>query len=173
MEEIVNRVARSPLITFDLEDIYSPGERVLFDIKAHLYQGMILKEKDFRAFVKEHDWSQYQGKNVALTCSVDAIIPTWAYMLLCVNLEPYAHHLVLGDLQDLEKALYQKALNAIDPEDFRDKKVVIKGCGKLPVPESAYIEITRLLRPVAKSIMYGEPCSTVPLYKKPRSKTES
>jgi len=167
-ESIVNRVARSPLITFDLEEYYHTGERVLFDLKDFLFQEMILKEKDFREQVKEFNWAQFQDKNVAITCSVDAIIPTWAYMLITSRLSPHAHMIFFGDLTGLEKALYQEALGSVDPEKFRDKKVVIKGCGKHPVPESAYVEITRLLTPVVSSIMYGEPCSTVPLYKKPK-----
>ena len=165
---IVNRVANSPLVTFDLEVFYHPGERLLLDIADQLYEGLILREKDFRAWVKETDWSVYEDKNVAIQCSVDAIIPTWAYMLLTTRISPFAHMVVFGTLEDLEKALYQDAINAIDLEKFRDKKIVIKGCGKYQVPESAYVEITRLLTPVASSIMYGEACSTVPLYKKPR-----
>lgn len=165
---IINRVANSPLVTFDLEEFYHPGERVLLDIADQLYEGMILREKDFRAWVTDTDWSVYKDKNVAVWCSVDAIIPTWAYMLLTTRISPYAHIVVFGILEDLEKAIYQDALNSVDIEKFRDKKVVIKGCGKYQVPDSAYVEITRLLTPVASSIMYGEPCSTVPLYKKPR-----
>jgi len=165
---IVNRVANSPLVTFDLEAYYHPGERILLDIKELLFQGLILKEKDFRQYIKETDWSIYKDKNVAIWCSADAIIPTWAYMLLTTRISPYAHLVVFGTLEDLEKTLYQEAINRIDLEKYRDKKVVIKGCGKYKVPEAAYVEVTRLLTPVASSIMYGEPCSTVPLYKKPR-----
>lgn len=163
---IINRVANSPLVTFDLEEFYHPGERILLDIADQLYEGLILREKDFRAWVKDTDWSVYQGKNVAVWCSVDAIIPTWAYMLLTTRISPFAHTVVFGTLEDLEKAIYQDALNSVDIEKFRDKKIVIKGCGKYEVPDSAYVEITRLLTPVASSIMYGEACSTVPLYKK-------
>lgn len=166
--EIINRVANSPIITFNLEDYYHSGERVIYDIAQNLFQGLILREKDFRSFVKEHDWTQYQGKNVALTCSEDAIVPTWAYMLLTTKLESYANTVVFGDMDLLEYALFKEALSLVDLEAFRDRPVVIKGCGDLPVPESAYVEITKLIRPYAKSIMYGEPCSTVPLYKKPR-----
>ena len=169
-EGIVNKVANSPLVTFNLEEYYHPGERVLLDIKEQLYQGMILREKDFRTFVKEHDWSQYQDKSVAVYCSVDAIIPTWTYMLLTTKLEPFAHTVVFGNLDDLEVALFREALAKVDPQDFKDAKLVIKGCSNVSVPTSAYVEITRLLRPVASSIMYGEPCSTVPLYKRPRPK---
>lgn len=165
---ILNRVANSPLVTFDLEEFYHLGERVLLDIADQLYEGLILREKDFRAWVKETDWSVYEGKNVAVRCSVDAIIPTWAYMLLTTKISPFAHTVVFGTLEDLEKAIYQNAISSVDIEKFRDKKVVIKGCGKYQVPESAYVEITRLLTPVASSIMYGEACSTVPLYKKPK-----
>lgn len=165
-EEIINRVAQSPLVTFDLEEHYHQGDRVLLDIKNWLYKEMILKEKDFRSYVKDHDWSDYQNKNVALTCSADAIVPTWAYMLIATKLSPFANMVVYGDLNSLEQALYQSALGEIDLKQFENAKVVIKGCGNLPVPPSAYVEITRLLTPVATSIMYGEPCSTVPLYKR-------
>ena len=163
---IVNRVANSPLVTFDLEKFYHHGERVLFDLKEFLFEGMILREKDFRASLRDIDWEQYRGKNIALTCSADAIIPSWAYMLIMTRLSSFAHMVIMGDLDALELALFQKALGSLDPETFRDKKVVIKGCGKYPVPDSAYVEITRLLTPVVSSLMYGEPCSTVPLYKK-------
>lgn len=168
-EEIINRVAKSPLVTFNLEDYYHQGERIVIDIKDQLYQGMILREKDFREFVKDHDWSVYEGKNVAVTCSVDAIVPTWAYMLLAVHLAPYVHTVVFGNKEDLEKNLFQKALSDLDAEEFRDKKVVIKGCSKYDVPASAYVEIVRLLQPVVASLMYGEPCSTVPLYKRKKN----
>lgn len=163
--EIVNRVAKSKLITFNLEDYYHDGERIRFDIKDWLFQGLILKEKDFRGMVKDHDWSQYQDCNVALYCSEDAIVPTWAYMLLTTKLEPYVHMISFGDLDQLENTLFQDALSNVEIESFEGAKVVVKGCGDLPVPDYAYVEITRLLRPVASSIMYGEPCSTVPLYK--------
>lgn len=164
--EIVNKVAQSGLVTIDLEDFYSEGERVLFDIKDLLFQGMILREKDLREFAAKEDWSKYQNKFVAIICSVDAVIPTWAYMLLTVNLEPYAKKIVFGNLETLEINLYTESLGKIKINEYQDARIVIKGCGKLPVPTFAYVELTRLLRPVAKSIMYGEPCSTVPLYKK-------
>ena len=164
--EITNKVAQSGLITIDFEDFYSKGERVLFDIKDLLFQGLILREKDLREFVAKEDWSKYQDKFVALTCSADAVVPTWAYMLLTIHLEPYAKKIVFGDLETLEINLFAETLSKLTIEDYKDARIVIKGCGKLPVPKFAYVEITRLLRPVAKSIMYGEPCSTVPLYKK-------
>lgn len=167
-DTIVNRVAQSALVTFNLEDYYPRGERVVYDIKGNLFQEMILRERDFRAFVKEHDWSQYQDRYVALTCSVEAIVPTWAYMLLITKLEPYARRVIFGTPETLEAVLFQEALQQVDLTQFQDAKVVIKGCGDLPVPTYAYTEITRLLRPVVASLMYGEPCSTVPLYKKTR-----
>lgn len=168
-EQIINRVASSPIVSIDLEEHYHHGERVIYDIADNLFQGMILKEKDFRLFIKEHDWMQYQGKNVSLVCSEDAIVPTWAYMLLMTKLEGVANMVVMGSLETLEYALFQHALSKIDVAELEDRPVVIKGCGNLPVPASAYVEITRLLKPHVKSLMYGEPCSTVPLFKRPKS----
>ncbi len=164
--EITNKVAQSGLVEFNLEDYYPKGERVLLDIKDHLFQGLILKEKDFREFVKGEDWATYKDKFVALYCSADAVVPTWAYMLMASALEPFAKRIVFGDLKTLETVLFTEALAGIRVADFEDKRVVIKGCGNLPVPESAYVEITRILRPVVRSIMYGEPCSTVPVFKR-------
>ncbi len=164
--EIINRVAESGLIEINLEDFYPKGERILIDVKDNLFQGLILKEKDFREFVKNNDWGRYKDKFVAITCSADAIVPTWAYMLIATSLQPFAKKFVFGDLKNLETVLFLESLSKINPEDFRDKKLVIKGCGNLPIPESAYVELTRILAPVAKSIMYGEPCSTVPVMKK-------
>lgn len=172
-EEIVNRVASSGIISLDLEDLYHPGERIIYDIKDNLWQGMILREKDFRDFLKSHDWTQYQGKNVAIICSEDAIIPTWAYMLLAVQLEPYANNVVFGDLGVLEEKLYADSIRKIDPSEYAGKRVVVKGCSKVDVPISAYVEISRLLKPVVQSLMFGEPCSTVPVYKKPKSSVSS
>jgi len=167
--EIINRVANSGLVTLDLEEYYHPGERVVYDLKDNLFMGLILKEKDFRDFLKTHDWSQYDGKNVAITCSEDAIVPTWAYMLLTIHLQPYANTVVFGSLQDLEEKLYFDAIVRINPEDYRDARVVIKGCSKVPVPTAAYVEITRVLKPMAQSLLFGEPCSTVPLFKRPKA----
>lgn len=164
--QIINKVANSDLKVFNLEDLYDTHERVVLDIKDQLYMGMILREKDFREFVKNHDFSQYKDKNVAITCSADAIIPTWAYMLLAVKLEGIANYFVFGTLDDLEKSLYQKVLSEIDWEQYREEKVVIKGCSKVNVPVYAYVEATRKLRNIAQKIMYGEPCSTVPIFKK-------
>ena len=167
-EEIINRVTKSGLITLNLEEFYPEGERVLYDIKENLWQGIALKEKEFRAFVKENDWSVYEGKYVALTCSEDAIVPTWAYMLLATKLAPFAKRVVFGDLSTLEDLLFEAALTKINPADYEDARIVIKGCSGKAVPPSAYIKLTEMLMPYAKIIMYGEPCSTVPLYKKPR-----
>ena len=164
-DEIINRVASSALITFNLEDYYHLGERVVYDIRQNLFQDLILKEKDFRAFVKDNDWQKYEGKNVAITCSADAVIPTWAYMLLATKINPYANMVVFGNLETLEQALYQQVLDKLDLEQFRDQRIVVKGCSKVDVPVFAYVETIRLLQPLAKSIMYGEPCSTVPIYK--------
>lgn len=165
-EKIVNRVAQSGLITFDLADFYPQGERVVYDIKNNLFQGLILREKDFREFIKEHNWQQYQGKHVALTCSADAIVPIWAYMLLANKLAPFAQTIVFGTAETLEQKLFEQALSKLDTEQYRDQRVVVKGCGDIPIPISAFVELTVKLSKVAKSIMYGEPCSTVPVYKR-------
>ena len=163
---IINKVANSGLITLDLEEYYHSGERVIYDIADNLFHGLILREKDFREFLKQHNWAQYQDKNVAIICSADAIVPTWAYMLLAIYLEPYANLFVFGSMEMLESALFEQALSKIDLSQYKEGKVVIKGCSNIPVPTYAYVEITRLLKPYARSIMYGEPCSTVPIYKK-------
>lgn len=163
--DITNKVSTSALVTIDLEEFYPAGERVLLDIKDQLFQGLMLREKDFREFIKTNDWSKYQNKYVAIYCSADAIIPTWAFMLVASALEPFAKNYVFGNLEQLETVLYQDLLSKLDLKPYKDARIVIKGCGKLPVPTAAYVEMMRLLRPLAKSIMYGEPCSTVPLYK--------
>ena len=165
-EPIVNKVAESGIITVDLEKFYPRGETAVFDLKDYLFMGMILKEKDYREALKKMDWSVYQDKNVAVTCTADAIIPVWAYMLAASYLQPVAREIVMGDEKELHKLVYLKNLSSIDVSEFADKRVVIKGCGETPIADFVYMEITKLLRPVAKSIMYGEPCSTVPIYKK-------
>lgn len=163
--EIINKVASSGLTEFNLEDYYPKGERAVFDLKDFLWQGLILKEKDFREALKNFDFTIYKDKYVAVLCSADAIVPSWSFMLVAVYLEPFAKRVVFGTAETLETVLYNDALSKLDIEKFRGEKIIIKGCSKYPVPESAYVEITRLLRPVAKSIMYGEACSTVPLFK--------
>ena len=165
-EEIINRVANSKLVTIDLEDYYPKGKRVVLDIKDWLFQELVLKELDFRNYIKNHDWSQYQNQYVAITCSADAIIPDWAFMLLVVNLQPFVEKSHIGKLEDLETAIYQDIIGAIDGTIYQDKPVIIKGCSKLPVPINAYVMITNKLKPYAKNIMYGEACSFVPLFKR-------
>ncbi|MEQ6125149.1 DUF2480 family protein [Pseudotenacibaculum sp. MALMAid0570] len=165
-EEIINRVANSPLINIDLEDFYPEGERVLFDIKDWLFEGIILREKDFRDSVKNHNWSQYQDAYVALTCSEDAIIPSWAFLLLSTELQPYAKKVVVGNLELLETVLFQNIIASIDITQFENKPIIIKGCANKPIPASAFSFLIERIQPVAKNIMYGEACSTVPLFKK-------
>jgi len=166
MNEIVNKVANSKLITIDLEDFYVEGTRSVFDIKDWLFEGFILKEKDFRAQIKNYDWSQYQDHFVMLTCSTDAIIPGWAYMLLTTVLAPYAKLVVQGSQEDLNTILYQKAIDNLDIDIYRDKPLIVKGCSNKPVPENAYLYLILKLQPIASSIMYGEACSSVPLFKR-------
>ena len=165
-EEIVNRVSASVLEDLNLEDYYPKEEIAVFDLKPYLFMELILKEKDFREALQNTDWTLYQGKVVAVTCSADAIIPMWAYMLVASYLQPIASEIVFGDADAALKELFLKKIASIDVSRFADKRVVVKGCGNLPVGEYAFLEITKVLRPVAKSIMYGEACSTVPIFKK-------
>jgi hypothetical protein len=165
-DPIINKVADSGLITIDLEKYYPRDRTEVFDMKDYLFMSMILKEKDFREALKKVDWERYRDTHVAVTCSADAVIPVWAYMLVAVYLQPVAKTIIMGDEKELKKSLFIKNLSVINAEDFADKRIVIKGCGETPIDDYVYMEITRLLRPVAKSIMYGEPCSTVPVYKK-------
>lgn len=166
MSEIVNRVAQSKLITFDLEEYYPEGERVLLDISPWLFEGLLLKEKDFRKQVSEHDWNSYQDKYVAINCSTDAIVPGWAFMLISSKLQPYASTIVQGDLIDLETQLYADVIRELDIDQFSGKPVIIKGCSDKPVPPNAYIWATERIQSVASSVMYGEACSSVPIYKR-------
>jgi hypothetical protein len=168
-DQIINRVAGSSIKIFDLEEIYESGERAVLDIKDQLYEGMILKEKPFRDFIKTQDWTAYRDKFVAITCSEDAIVPTWAYMLLTSMLQPFARTIVFGGLEALETKIFFESLSRIDWQQFTGAKVVLKGCSKVAVPIAAYVEATRLMRPYASSIMFGEPCSTVPVFKKSRA----
>ena len=163
---LVNKVASSGIITLDLEKYLPGAEPLVFDLKDHLFMGLILKEKDFREALKNLDWSLYADKYVALTCSADAIIPLWAYMLVTTYLQPVAKEVYVGTPADLQKHLFLQNIAAIDTTEFTDQRVVVKGCGDKAIEPYAYAEITRRLRPVVKSIMYGEPCSTVPIYKK-------
>ncbi len=166
MDEIVNRVAQSNLVTFDLEEYYPPGKRVLIDIKDWLFEEIILKEKEFRAAAAAHDWEQYRDAYIALNCSTEAIIPAWAYMLITTYLQPFARKVVLGDLEALETTIYEEVLSDLNLGEFKDKPVIIKGCSHKPVPPNAYVLATYKLQQVAKSIFYGEACSSVPLYKR-------
>lgn len=167
-EEIINRVANSKLVTVDLEDYYPSGPRVQFDIKDWLLEGFVLREKDFRSSVQSHNWEGYRGAYVALTCSSDAIIPGWAYMLIATELVPYAKKVVVGDLETLESILYDEIIDNLDVSPFQDKPVIVKGCSNKPVPQNAYLALVSKLQPVARSIMYGEACSSVPLFKQKR-----
>jgi hypothetical protein len=168
MDEIfVNKVTESGIISIDLEEYYPKETIKIFDLKEYLFMGLILKEKDFRSALIEIDWKLYEDKNVGITCSADAIIPVWAYMLVVSYLEPFATSVYIGTEQEMINKLIEKNIEErISAEEYTDKRVVIKGCGDIAIPENAYVAITHKLRPVVKSIMYGEPCSTVPIYKK-------
>ncbi|CAL68069.1 DUF2480 family protein [Christiangramia forsetii] len=168
-EEILNRVAQSKLITFNLEDHYPKGQRFVFDLSQWFHEGFVLREKEFRDQAKEHDWSQYNDQFIALGCSTDAIVPAWAYMLISSYLEPFAKKVVIGDLEMLESHLYQEIIDNLDVSDLEGKAVIVKGCSNKPVPKNAYIFLINKLQPVVKSLMYGEACSSVPLYKKPKN----
>lgn len=165
-EEIINRVAKSKLKTIDLEELYPIGKRVVVDISVWLYEGLILKEKDFRNHLKNHSWEQYQDSYIALTCSSDAIIPSWAYLLVATYINPFAKKVIVGDVVLLETAIFQGIINNLDFAHYEGKPIIIKGCANKPIPPSAYLFLIERLQPIAKSIMYGEACSTVPLHKK-------
>lgn len=171
-DPIVNKVAESGLITLDLAEFSPRSEIVLFDLKDYLFMGMILKEKDFREALKRMDWEVYRDKYVGVICSADAIIPVWAYMLVASYLQAVAKDVVMGDEQEVHKTVFLKNILSINAVEYADKRIVVKGCGDTPIDEFAYLEITKLLRPVAKTIMYGEPCSTVPIYKAPSNKMD-
>lgn len=165
MDEIINKVANSALEIFDLEDYYPLGNRVQIDISQWLLEGFLLKEKDFREQLKNHNWAQYEGRFVAVFCSTEAIIPRWAMILVTMHLAAFAKKIVNGNLEDLDASLYEAILPTIDYSAYQNKAVIIKGCSKKPVPMRAYILAAQYLQPVARSIMYGEACSAVPLYK--------
>lgn len=164
---IVNKVADSGIITLNLEQ-YMPSavSMVTFDMKQFLFKEMIVREKDFRQSVTEHNWQQYQDKNVAIICSADAIIPMWAYMLIASSLQPFANNVYFGTENAMVQHLMLKAIDTINTAAYIDKRLVIKGCGDLSIPEAAFVAITQKLKPVVKSLMYGEPCSTVPVFKR-------
>ncbi len=164
-EEIVNKVSQSALLTIDLEKYFPEEGIIMFDLKPFLFMELILKEKDFRTALQNMDWNQYKDQLVGVYCSADSVIPVWAYMLVASYLEPLAKEVFQGNEEQVIRQLLLKRINSIDPQEYKDKRVVVKGCGEKPIGEFAYLEITKLLRPVVKSIMYGEPCSTVPIYK--------
>ncbi|MDG1292364.1 MAG: DUF2480 family protein [Flavobacteriaceae bacterium] len=166
MDAIVNRVAESALITFDLEKLYQIGQRQSIDLSQWLYEGLILKEKDFRAQLNVHDWSVYQDQFVALYCSTEAILPAWASLLVTSHLQPYSRKVVMGTLEDLEVQLFSEEIQLLDVTPFKDKPVIIKGCSDKTVPQDAYVQLIAKLQPIVKSLFYGEACSSVPLYKK-------
>ena len=163
--EIINKVANSALKTIDLERLYPSGKRVLFDIKNWLFEELILKEKDFRAAVEAHDWTQYQDNFVAVTCTADAIIPSWALMLVTSKLVPFAKKVVIGDITILETTIFQEIIENLPVEEFKDKPVIVKGCSEKPVPDAAFSFLIEKLQPIVKSILFGEACSSVPIYK--------
>ena len=169
MDEIINKVANSVLEIFDLEDYYTKGNRLQIDLSQWLLEGFLLRERDFREHLKNHDWSQYQDAYVAVNCSTDAIVPAWASILVTIHAAPFAKKIVSGSLEDLETSIYQELLPSIDYTIYKDKPVIIKGCSKKPVPMGAYVLAAQYLQPFAKSIMYGEACSAVPLYKKAKA----
>lgn len=165
-DAIVNKIANSGLVTVDLEQYLPSGEWATFDLKDHLFMGLILKEKDFREGLKNLDWSVYRQKYVAIICTADAIIPSWAFMLIVTYLQPLAKDVYVGPEEEMKKFLFMKNIASLETKDFEDQRIVVKGCGDVNIESFAYAEITRVLLPVVKSIMYGEPCSTVPVYKK-------
>ena len=165
-DEIINRVANSKLKIIDLEDYYPEGKRIRFDLKDWLYEELVLREKEFRAYVAQHDWSQYQDCYVALFCSSDAIIPDWAFMLITVELQPYAKLVIIGSIEDLESLIFSSIISEFNTAEYKDLPVIIKGCSKKPVPANALVLLTQKLKPYVKSIMYGEACSSVPLFKR-------
>ena len=163
---IVNRIAESALITFDLEDLYQIGERKSIDLSQWLYEGLILKEKEYRAHLNAHEWSSYQDQFISLHCSTEAILPAWAFLLLTTYLQPFARKVVIGSIQDLEVQLFSEEIQLLDVTPFKDKPVIIKGCSDKTVPQDAYVKLIAKLQPVVKSLFFGEACSSVPLYKR-------
>ena len=164
-DEIKNRVAESSLVTIDLEDFYPIGNRIELDISEFLFEGIILREKDFREHVKTYNWEQYQDQYITLTNTSEAIIPAWAFMLLTVQLTPFAKKITIGNLEQLENQIFSEIISELNFSEYNDQRVIIKGCSNKPIPQNAFIQVTQLLQPIAKSIMYGEACSSVPLFK--------
>lgn len=165
-DQIINRVQQSGLITIDIAEYYHKGEVVGYDIVQNLFQGLVLKEKDFRAFIADNDWSVYKNKNVYIHCSNEAIIPTWAYMLIMISIDEFAENVVVGSRESMQQHLSDLAIQKINFDHFLDTRVVIKGCSDHEIPAYAYGKLSQKLKPIVKSLMFGEPCSTVPLYKR-------
>jgi len=165
-DEIINRVENSSLVQVSLDEFYPEGERVLFDIKGFLRDEIALIEKEFRAKLKETNWTEYEGKYVGVICSADAIVPLWAFMLIALQLKPFAKKVVFGGKEDLEKAIFSDVLSEIDYTPYQDKNIIVKGCGKYAIPESVVVDFSVNLQEIAKNIMFGEACSAVPLYKR-------
>ncbi len=173
-EAIENKVSKSPLETIDLGDFAPDQDLTPFDLKDWLYQGLILKEQDFKQYVKEHEWSQYEGKLVHVFCSNDAIIPVWAYMTVASKIQPYAQKVYFGDSEAALNQVFKENIDqGVNPEDYQDGKIVLKGCGDKTIPNGAFVHLTQKIQPFVTSIMYGEPCSTVPVYKKPKKRASS
>ena len=166
MEEIINKVAKAGLISLDIKDFYPRGIRATIDLKEQLWQELVLKEKDFRSWVKQFDWNKFQGQNVGVWCSADAIVPTWAYMLIATELEGIADFIAFGNEEKLEVALVQSHIQSLDLTEYKDQRVIIKGCSDISAAEVAFLELTKALKPIVKSLMFGEACSSVPVYKK-------
>ncbi len=169
-EEIINKVSQSALTTIDLEQFFPKEPIKIFDLKPYLFMELILKEKDFRSALLTTDWTIYQDKIVGVYCSADAVIPVWAYMLVTSYLQPFAKEVILGNEAEVLRQQITNNIRSVNPAEYKDKRIVIKGCGERPIGDFAFLEITKLLRPVARSIMYGEPCSTVPVFKSERTK---
>ncbi len=165
-EEIVNRVAKSPLITFDLEDFYPEGERRSIDMSQWLEQGLILREKEFRIALKNVDFKAYENTYVAINCSTEALLPAWASLLVTTHIQPFAKKVVLGSLEDLERQIFEEIISQLDTTPFVNKPVIIKGCSEKNIPAAAFVSLIQKLQPHAKSLFYGEACSSVPLHKK-------
>lgn len=166
MDEIINKVEKSGLITLDLEDFYPKEPRMLFDLKDYLYEGLVLREKEFRANLSELDWKMYENAYVAVTCTSDAIVPSWSYLLIANYLTGVAKLISFGTLEDLERDIFTEIIDKMDVDSYKDKKIIIKGCSRKPVPQNAYLQLIQKLKPIASSLMFGEACSTVSIFKK-------
>lgn len=166
MDEIINKVEKSGLITLDLEDFYPKEPRMLFDLKDYLYEGLVLREKEFRENLSKLDWKMYENAYVAVTCTSDAIVPSWSYLLIANYLTGVAKLISFGTLEDLERDIFTEIIDKMEVDNYNDKKIIIKGCSRKPVPQNAYLQLIQKLKPIASSLMFGEACSTVPIFKK-------